>query len=140
MAAPRRSAKNQRVEIDVPHGEAGFLAFDVIDGQRSYIQLLPPVRPRHGGVVGRISWLPQSDDQVPLQRMLQDARDERVKKIILVCLRRPRRARRNKRLHRRERPAHRDRRAGLVGENECVEAVERAVVKSRRYGMALDDT
>ena len=44
----------------------------------SHVHLFPPFGPRDGGVVGRIAGPADSDDQMPSQRMLVDARDQRV--------------------------------------------------------------
>src|SRR5258707_4840171 len=77
--------QHQRIEIDVAHG-TGILALDVVDRQRSGVDLLPVRRPGERRVTGRISGLTYSDDQMPLQRVSMNARDQRIEQVIFARL------------------------------------------------------
>jgi hypothetical protein len=53
--------QHQGIEIDVARG-TGVIALDMVDGQRSRVDLLPVRRPRERSVIGRISLLTYSND------------------------------------------------------------------------------
>src|SRR5205823_4824329 len=101
--------------------------FHSIEDQSSYIDLLALGRPGDGGIVGRITGLPNDDDEAPLQRLAVDRGDQRVKEIILALSRRS--GVRLERLHRHQQPAHWDGIAGRIDETKRVQTMERAVAK-----------
>ena len=63
---------------------AGFLGLYLSDGDSAGIDGPPRLRPRFGGVVGRIARLTNRENQPPLQRPLCHRADEVVEKIILA--------------------------------------------------------
>ena len=56
-----RSAAPGDRKIDVARG-TGVIALDMVDGQRSRVDLLPVRRPRKRRIIGRISLLTYSND------------------------------------------------------------------------------
>jgi Cys/Met metabolism PLP-dependent enzyme len=85
---------------------AGLLTFHRIERQSSHIHPLATVRPGDAGIVSHIARLTNCDHQVPLQRVWKDARNQRIKKIILVSRSCRRRIRGDERLRGYHRPAH----------------------------------
>jgi hypothetical protein len=69
--------QHEGIEIDVARG-IGVIALDTVDGQRSRVDLLPVRRPRERRVIGRISRLTYSNDKMPLQRVVMNARNQRI--------------------------------------------------------------
>ena len=69
--------QHEGIEIDVARW-TGVIALDTVDGQRSRVDLLPVRRPRERRVIGRISRLTYSNDKMPLQRVVMNARNQRI--------------------------------------------------------------
>ena len=69
--------QHEGIEIDVALW-TGVIALDTVDGQRSRVDLLPVRRPRERRVIGRISRLTYSNDKMPLQRVVMNARNQRI--------------------------------------------------------------
>ena len=67
----------ERIEVDVAR-RTRVLALDVVNRQRAHIDLLPVRRPGNGRVIGRVSRLADRDDQMSLQRVTVDGRNQRV--------------------------------------------------------------
>ena len=69
--------QHEGIEIDVARW-TGVIGLDTVDGQRSHVDLLPVRRPRERRVIGRISRLTYSNDKMPLQRIVMNARNQRI--------------------------------------------------------------
>jgi hypothetical protein len=69
--------QHEGIQIDVARW-TGVIALDTVDGQRSRVDLLPVRRPRERRVIGRISRLTYSNDKMPLQRVVMNARNQRI--------------------------------------------------------------
>jgi hypothetical protein len=69
--------QHEGIEIDVARW-TGVIGLDTVDGQRSHVDLLPVRRPRERRVIGRISRLTYSNDKMPLQRVVMNARNQRI--------------------------------------------------------------
>jgi hypothetical protein len=69
--------QHEGIQIDVARW-TGVIALDTVDGQRSRVDLLPVRRARERRVIGRISRLTYSNDKMPLQRVVMNARNQRI--------------------------------------------------------------
>src|SRR4029078_6550743 len=67
--------QHERVEVDIPGG-AGVVALHALERYRADIHLFPVGRPGDGSVIGGIAWLPNDDDQPPLQRLTENLGDQ----------------------------------------------------------------
>src|SRR5262249_12006522 len=75
------------IEVDDPRGTA-VVSLDSVERQRADVDLFTYRRPRDGVVIGRVAWLANDDDEIPLQRPTMNLSDIRVEQQVLVTGRR----------------------------------------------------
>src|SRR5215470_7859704 len=110
-------------QVDVPR-DTGVVTLDSVERQRADVDLFPSRRPGNGGVVGRVTWLADDDDEIPLQRLAVNLCDQRFEQEVLVLGRSG-----LPWLRGRQDPAHRCGLAGRVDETKRIQAVEHAVAE-----------
>ena len=125
--------QDHRVEVDVA-SVAGSFGEHRVDGDGSGVDGAPLRGPRQRGVVGRVAWLGDREQQPPAHRSVCDPRDERVEEAVVTATGA---CGLGRRIDGYRGPPDRNGGTAPIGGDEGVEAVEGAVGEAgtRRRGL-----